>query len=78
MYRTGEWQNSKFRQEGYILKSFNKQEDYFVDLTARARELKPDSKSRILNYFATNGQGFQCYHAYDELKARPDLMLKVS
>jgi len=53
-----------------------KTEDYFVDLTARARELKPDSKSRILNYFATNGQGFQCYHAYDELKARPDLMLK--
>ena len=52
------------------------QEDYFVNLTARARELRPNSKAFILNYFATDGQGFQCYNAMEDLIARPDLILK--
>ena len=51
-------------------------EEYFVNLTARARELRPDSASKILHYFATDGQGFQCYNAQDELLAQPHLILR--
>ena len=47
-----------------------------MNLTARARELRPNSQSKILNYFATDGQGFQCYNAEADLLARPDLVLK--
>ena len=52
------------------------QEDYFVNLTSRARELRPESETKILHYFATDGQGFQCYNAQDELLARPHLILR--
>ena len=47
-----------------------------MELTAKGRELRPNSKAFILNYFATDGQGFQCYNAMDDLLARPDLILK--
>ena len=52
------------------------QEDYFVNLTSRARELRPESETKILHYFATDGQGFQCYNAQDELLAQPHLILR--
>ena len=47
-----------------------------MNLTARARTLRPASKTKILNYFGTDGQGFTCYHAYEDLLERPDLQLK--
>ena len=54
------------------------QEEYFVNLTARARELRPESDCRILHYFATDGQGFQCYQAQEDLLAQPHLILRDS
>ena len=49
-----------------------------MNLTARARQLRPESACRILHYFATDGQGFQCYQAQEELLARPHLILRDS
>ena len=49
-----------------------------MNLTARARELRPQSDCRILHYFATDGQGFQCYRAQEDLLAQPHLILRDS
>ena len=62
----------------FISKLIFCQEDYFVNLTARARELRPQSDCRILHYFATDGQGFQCYQAHQDLLAQPHLILRDS
>ena len=62
----------------FISKLIFCQEDYFVNLTARARELRPQSDCRILHYFATDGQGFQCYRAQEDLLAQPHLILRDS
>merc|ERR1711915_61067 len=51
-------------------------EQHFVNLTLQMRALKPESNTKILNYWAVTFSQLNCYEAAEDLQERPELWLR--
>ena len=47
-----------------------------MNLTSQMRALKPESNTKILNYWAVTFSQLNCYEAAEDLQERPDLWLR--